>query len=216
MLNSLARLISFCGSLLLVSLVVAAPPIELRPEMLIDLSGRPEQVELVDEQAKLADPAFRAASKPPASWQGAALYYPRPVVIANIGVLIALLLPAVQQAREAARRMQCTNQMKQLGIAMHNYHDIYLRLPPSNERIDNVAPTQPRREWGWAPRIMAFMEQTAVADEIDFAQPSWTRPSDWTNAMMDDPSVSADFNLFGGDSNAACALGWPLRRPFPA
>ncbi|PQO47578.1 DUF1559 domain-containing protein [Blastopirellula marina] len=117
------------------------------------------------------------------------------VVIAIIGVLIALLLPAVQQAREAARRMQCTNQMKQLGIAMHNYHDTYQKLPPSNEYADNEPPAQPRREWGWAPRIMAFMEQTAVADEIDFRLPSWTRPSGWNNAMMDDPTVVCNYKV---------------------
>ena len=83
------------------------------------------------------------------------------VVIAIIAVLIALLLPAVQAAREAARRSQCVNNMKQLGIAMHNYHDVVGKLPWGSGA------------WGWNDwsaqvLMLPYMEQTSVYNSINF------------------------------------------------
>ncbi|MEW4562706.1 DUF1559 domain-containing protein [Bremerella sp. JC770] len=82
------------------------------------------------------------------------------VVIAIIGVLVALLLPAVQQAREAARRMQCTNNLKQLALAAHNHHDTFNALPVVSQH-ENHSP-QARHRWGWGYLILPFIEQTAL------------------------------------------------------
>lgn len=79
------------------------------------------------------------------------------VVIAIIGVLVALLLPAVQQARESARRTQCSNHAKQLGLAAHNFHDIRNWLPPSRVSNDN---TDANQNWvTWAVLMMPYVEQ---------------------------------------------------------
>lgn len=85
------------------------------------------------------------------------------VVIAIIGVLVALLLPAVQQAREAARRMQCTNNMKQIGLALHNYHDTFNALPPAYLYRGPGGSAN----YGWAVNILPFIEQTALYDTLD-------------------------------------------------
>lgn len=91
------------------------------------------------------------------------------VVIAIIAILIALLLPAVQQAREAARRTQCKNNLKQYGLALHNYHDTYLRFPPGGQ--DWAAPNV-----GWQVRILPFTEQTALYSAINFSDVNaWDR-----------------------------------------
>ncbi|MGI6414908.1 MAG: DUF1559 domain-containing protein [Thermoguttaceae bacterium] len=97
------------------------------------------------------------------------------VVIAIIGILIALLLPAVQAAREAARRSQCTNNLKQIGLALHNYHDVVGRFPAAWYRI----PTQEKRPgWAWGTMLLPYLEQGALYDQlavttgIDFPAPA--------------------------------------------
>lgn len=69
------------------------------------------------------------------------------VVIAIIGILVALLLPAIQAAREAARRTECANNLKQLGIAMQNYHDSHKRMPWNYDSGNGTYPGQPRGQW---------------------------------------------------------------------
>lgn len=85
------------------------------------------------------------------------------VVIAIIGVLVALLLPAVQAAREAARRMSCSNNLKQCALALHNYHDTYRRFPGLGERSITSFSIQ--------ARLLPFAEQTNLENLIDFRQP---------------------------------------------
>ncbi|WDI43762.1 DUF1559 domain-containing protein [Bremerella sp. P1] len=88
------------------------------------------------------------------------------VVIAIIGVLIALLLPAVQQAREAARRMQCTNNEKQLGLALHNFHDTFGEFPACYGFNDHANSGSWKKAWGWGARLLAFLEQQNLHDTL--------------------------------------------------
>ena len=94
------------------------------------------------------------------------------VVIAIIGILIALLLPAVQAAREAARRSQCTNNLKQIGVSLHNYHDSFKSLPPGHlEKY--VGTSLSSTSWGWTGLILPFMEQQTTFDVVNVGQPSF-------------------------------------------
>ncbi len=89
------------------------------------------------------------------------------VVIAIIGVLVGLLLPAVQSAREAARRMQCSNNLKQIGLALHNYHDAFGRFPSGSIYNNSTTSIGGDRISGWVA-ILPFMEMGNIYDLWDF------------------------------------------------
>ena len=98
---------------------------------------------------------MRSASRRPAAFTLVELL----VVIAIIGILVALLLPAVQAAREAARRTQCANNLKQIGLALQNYESTYRVFPPSL----TLPASRIGDSWSAQARILPFLEQAALA-----------------------------------------------------
>ena len=116
------------------------------------------------------------------------------VVIAIIAILIALLLPAVQQAREAARRSTCKNNLKQIGIAMHNYHSAHRTLPPGYLDDDPTANASNRNLLGWGVMILHFIEQSALYNSIGSVgafDNNWTTITEMTTASASVPTPYA-------------------------
>jgi prepilin-type N-terminal cleavage/methylation domain-containing protein/prepilin-type processing-associated H-X9-DG protein len=90
------------------------------------------------------------------------------VVIAIIAILIALLVPAVQKVREAAARLQCKNNLKQIGLGLHNYHDTYKKFPPGYTSGVNASGEDTGPGWGWAAHMLDFVEQAPLRQQIRF------------------------------------------------
>jgi prepilin-type N-terminal cleavage/methylation domain-containing protein len=123
------------------------------------------------------------------------------VVIAIIAILISLLLPAVQQAREAARRTQCKNKLKQLALAMHNHHDVYGYLPAGAYSSSNGAP----RRRTWIVSMWPFLDQAPLYNKWDQNQ-IWTNAPNTIDNSLDGPTgAMLDIYFCPSDPNAGSA-----------
>jgi type II secretory pathway pseudopilin PulG len=161
------------------------------------------------------------------------------VEIAIIGILVALMLPAIQSAREAARRAQCTNHLKQIGVALHNYHDTFGSLPAGVVHFQRPGNQQ---EWGWSALLLPFLEQQPLHDQLQVTtrrlravlndpaerllvqQPLtlFRCASDTTKELLENTPRVRDFdgwaavgtNFFGATSNYIGVAGmWELSEP---
>ncbi|MBL4885338.1 MAG: DUF1559 domain-containing protein [Planctomycetaceae bacterium] len=154
------------------------------------------------------------------------------VVIAIIAILVALLLPAVQQAREAARRSSCKNNLKQLGVALHNYHDTHSTFPGNEVGcVSHQNGSGARNCWeGWSglAMLLPFVEQAPLYDRLDF-NTYWyaTQNGSQNNALSrtvittfqcpSEPGSGAKFSASSGPTSYALsagpASGWSIKPP---
>ncbi len=111
------------------------------------------------------------------------------VVIAIIGILVALLLPAIQSAREAARRSECTSNLKQIGLALHNYHDTYGVFPAGNITPGNCCGTLSKVNW--AISILPYVEQSSLYESYDMDLWNEDQPIDSTGFCVVQQRVPA-------------------------
>jgi len=123
------------------------------------------------------------------------------VVIAIIGILVALLLPAVQSAREAARRIQCTNQLKQLALAMHNFHSAH-EILPAGARCDEATGGGFGESiyncHNWFTTMLPFLEETAAYDGMDFSKRTRETPNAEIILNWEIPSMMCPTDSFAG------------------
>jgi prepilin-type N-terminal cleavage/methylation domain-containing protein len=140
------------------------------------------------------------------------------VVIAIIGVLVALLLPAVQSAREAARRMRCTNNLKQIGLALHNYHGLHNSFPPGNVSpafmsqqgcFSGTSASTPHPGAPWSATVLPFIEQTGVYNNLDIGG---TFPSGYGDATASPPPTNLDARLYNPITSAPLYTHIPVYR----
>jgi prepilin-type N-terminal cleavage/methylation domain-containing protein/prepilin-type processing-associated H-X9-DG protein len=132
------------------------------------------------------------------------------VVIAIIGTLIGLLLPAAQKVRETASRMSCQNNLKQIGLALHDYHDANRCFPPgyraSAPYSDGATDTTP--DWGWGAYILPYVEQDSVYRQLNFNQPVQNSPAVQTMVKMylcpSDLTPPGAFPVPDGLGNTVC------------